>query len=77
MEICGSSWRWRGTSNCYFNVMQWDKLDDKLAVSGLGFAALIVLWASTGLIGVSDMHLKPFSLSVWYVLHGLPNEHIK
>ncbi|KAH9548174.1 hypothetical protein CY35_11G075000 [Sphagnum magellanicum] len=32
----------------------WDKLDDKLAVSGLGFAALIVLWASTGLIGAID-----------------------
>jgi energy-coupling factor transporter transmembrane protein EcfT len=34
--------------------MQWDKLDDKLAVGGLGFAALIVLWASTGLIGAID-----------------------
>ncbi|CAK9258359.1 unnamed protein product [Sphagnum jensenii] len=32
----------------------WDKLDDKLAVGGLGFAALIVLWASTGLIGAID-----------------------
>ncbi len=33
--------------------VQWDKADDKLAISGLGFAALLVLWASTGLINVS------------------------
>jgi predicted TIM-barrel fold metal-dependent hydrolase len=32
----------------------WDKADDKLAISGLGFAALLVLWASTGLINAID-----------------------
>lgn len=32
----------------------WDKTDDKLAVGGLGFTALIVLWASAGLIGAID-----------------------
>jgi selenocysteine lyase/cysteine desulfurase len=34
---------------------QWEKVDDKLAIGGLGFSALIVLWASTGLIGVCDI----------------------
>jgi hypothetical protein len=33
---------------------QWEKVDDKLAIGGLGFSALIVLWASTGLIGAID-----------------------
>ncbi|KAH7299097.1 hypothetical protein KP509_25G072200 [Ceratopteris richardii] len=32
----------------------WEKTDDKLAVGGLGFSALIVLWASAGLIGAID-----------------------
>lgn len=32
----------------------WDKTEDKLAVGGLGFTALIALWASTGLIGAID-----------------------
>lgn len=32
----------------------WDKTDDKLAVGGLGFAGLIVLWASAGLVGAID-----------------------
>uniref|UniRef100_A0A0D6QX91 Cyanobacterial aminoacyl-tRNA synthetase CAAD domain-containing protein n=1 Tax=Araucaria cunninghamii TaxID=56994 RepID=A0A0D6QX91_ARACU len=32
----------------------WDKTDDKLAIGGLGFAAIVVLWASTGLIGAID-----------------------
>eukprot|EP00252_Welwitschia_mirabilis_P024240 TRINITY_DN711_c0_g1_i3.p1 TRINITY_DN711_c0_g1~~TRINITY_DN711_c0_g1_i3.p1 ORF type:complete len:154 (+),score=27.63 TRINITY_DN711_c0_g1_i3:128-589(+) len=32
----------------------WDKTDDKLAIGGLGFAALIILWASTGLIAAID-----------------------
>lgn len=32
----------------------WEKTDDKLAVGGLGFAAVIVLWASTGLIAAID-----------------------
>ncbi|CAM6017766.1 unnamed protein product [Sphagnum balticum] len=32
----------------------WDKADDKLAISGLGFAALLILWASTGLINAID-----------------------
>ncbi|KAI5057670.1 hypothetical protein GOP47_0027685 [Adiantum capillus-veneris] len=32
----------------------WEKTDDKLAVGGLGFTALIVLWASAGLIGAID-----------------------
>eukprot|EP00249_Psilotum_nudum_P008483 c21305_g1_i1 orf=129-668(+) len=32
----------------------WEKTDDKLAIGGLGFAALILLWASTGLISAID-----------------------
>lgn len=32
----------------------WEKTDDKLAIGGLGFAAIVVLWASTGLIGAID-----------------------
>ncbi|MCO5559640.1 hypothetical protein L7F22_013241 [Adiantum nelumboides] len=32
----------------------WEKTDDKLAVGGLGFTALIVVWASAGLIGAID-----------------------
>ncbi|GLJ29412.1 hypothetical protein SUGI_0579860 [Cryptomeria japonica] len=32
----------------------WEKTDDKLAIGGLGFAAIVVLWASTGLIGAVD-----------------------
>ncbi|CAM6046455.1 unnamed protein product [Sphagnum compactum] len=32
----------------------WDKVDDKLAVGGLGFAALILLFASSGLINAID-----------------------
>ncbi|KAG6546415.1 hypothetical protein Mapa_011962 [Marchantia paleacea] len=32
----------------------WEKVDDKLAIGGLGFAGLILLWASTGLIGALD-----------------------
>jgi hypothetical protein len=39
---------------CCFNVMQWEKVDDKLAVGGLGFAALILLFASSGLINAID-----------------------
>lgn len=53
---------------CCFNVMQWDKVDDKLAVGGLGFAALILLFASSGLINVSVMHFETFDL---LSLHGL------
>ncbi len=53
---------------CCFNVMQWDKVDDKLAVGGLGFAALILLFASSGLINVSVMHFETFEL---LFLHGL------
>jgi hypothetical protein len=37
-----------------FSAHQWDKTDDKLAVGALGFAALIALWSSTGLISVSQ-----------------------
>jgi hypothetical protein len=48
--------------------MQWDKVDDKLAVGGLGFAALILLFASSGLINVSVMHFETFEL---LFLHGL------
>ncbi|BBN15593.1 hypothetical protein MPTK1_6g20860 [Marchantia polymorpha subsp. ruderalis] len=32
----------------------WEKVDDKLAIGGLGFAGLILLWASTGLISALD-----------------------
>ncbi|CAM6109579.1 unnamed protein product [Calypogeia fissa] len=32
----------------------WNKLDDKLAVGGLGFAGLIILWASFGLLSAID-----------------------
>jgi len=32
----------------------WEKVDDKLAIGGLGFLALIVLWGSTGLISALD-----------------------
>lgn len=32
----------------------WDKTEDKLAVGGLGFSAILVLWASTGLISAID-----------------------
>jgi hypothetical protein len=46
----------------------WDKVDDKLAVGGLGFAALILLFASSGLINVSVMHFETFKL---LFLHGL------
>jgi hypothetical protein len=53
---------------CCFNVMQWDKVDDKLGVGGLGFAALILLFASSGLINVSVMHFETFDL---LFLHGL------
>ncbi len=38
--------------------VQWDKADDKLAISGLGFAALLVLWATTGLINVSAIFFR-------------------
>ncbi|KAJ7297544.1 hypothetical protein O6H91_01G034600 [Diphasiastrum complanatum] len=32
----------------------WEKTDDKLAIGGLGAAALVILWASTGLISAID-----------------------
>jgi hypothetical protein len=32
----------------------WEKVDDKIAIGGLGIAGLIVLWASTGLISAID-----------------------
>eukprot|EP00245_Coleochaete_scutata_P006848 TRINITY_DN21652_c0_g1_i1.p1 TRINITY_DN21652_c0_g1~~TRINITY_DN21652_c0_g1_i1.p1 ORF type:complete len:169 (+),score=37.37 TRINITY_DN21652_c0_g1_i1:136-642(+) len=32
----------------------WDKTEDKLAIAGIGFAAVIVLWASAGLVGAID-----------------------
>ncbi|KAH9300032.1 hypothetical protein KI387_011615, partial [Taxus chinensis] len=28
----------------------WEKTDDKLAIGGLGFTTIVVLWASIGLI---------------------------
>ena len=34
-------------------VMQWEQTDDKLAIAGLGFAGVIILWASIGLVAVS------------------------
>lgn len=37
-----------------FQFPQWEKVDDKLAIGGLGFVALIALWAANGLIGVSS-----------------------
>ncbi|KAG6546405.1 hypothetical protein Mapa_011951 [Marchantia paleacea] len=32
----------------------WEKTDDKLAISSLGFAAFVTLWGSFGLIGAID-----------------------
>lgn len=32
----------------------WEKTDDKLAISSLGFAAFVTLWGSVGLIGAID-----------------------
>jgi len=32
----------------------WEKTDDKLAIGSLGFAGLVALWASAGLIGALD-----------------------
>eukprot|EP00246_Nothoceros_aenigmaticus_P004076 TRINITY_DN15413_c0_g1_i1.p1 TRINITY_DN15413_c0_g1~~TRINITY_DN15413_c0_g1_i1.p1 ORF type:complete len:173 (-),score=26.86 TRINITY_DN15413_c0_g1_i1:454-972(-) len=41
--------------DAFKNIQEsWEKVDDKLAIGGLGFAALLVLWASTGLIGAID-----------------------
>jgi len=42
----------------YFQVLtefdlQWEKSDDKPAIAGLGFAGLIGIWASFGLVNVS------------------------
>ncbi|KAJ7567851.1 hypothetical protein O6H91_01G009900 [Diphasiastrum complanatum] len=43
------------TTNLFKGLQDaWDKTEDKLAIGGLGFAALIVLWASTGLISAID-----------------------
>ena len=38
-------------------VMQWEQTDDKLAIAGLGFAGVIILWASIGLVAVSYTNL--------------------
>lgn len=37
---------------------QWDKVDDKYAVSTLIVAGVIALWSSTGLISVSYLNGK-------------------
>ncbi|XP_024515207.1 protein CURVATURE THYLAKOID 1C, chloroplastic-like [Selaginella moellendorffii] len=57
----------------------WEKTDDKLAVGGLGFAALLVLWASTGLIAAIDklpilptfFELVGLLFSSWFVYRYL------
>ena len=37
-------------------VAQWDKVEDKYAVSSLGVAAVVALWGSTGLISVGYLN---------------------
>ncbi|CAI0423182.1 unnamed protein product [Linum tenue] len=52
----------------------WDKSEDRVAVIGLGFAAIVALWASASLVAV----ITPFSvLKVFVSLVLLVHDHIK
>ena len=42
---------------------QWDKVEDKYAVSSLAVAGVVALWGSTGLISVRFSKLPIFTLS--------------
>uniref|UniRef100_A0A0D6R713 Cyanobacterial aminoacyl-tRNA synthetase CAAD domain-containing protein n=1 Tax=Araucaria cunninghamii TaxID=56994 RepID=A0A0D6R713_ARACU len=57
----------------------WDKVDDKYAILGLGFAATIALWGSTGLIAAIDklpiipslFELVGISYTAWFTYKNL------
>lgn len=40
--------------------MQWDKVEDKYAVTSLAVAGGVALWASAGMISVSIHHMLCF-----------------
>lgn len=42
-----------------FSSEQWDKVEDKYAVSSLAVAGVVALWGSTGMISVrsQNMHI--------------------
>ena len=46
--------------------MQWDNSEDRIALIGLGFAAIVAIWASANLVTV--IISIPYSLSVNNVL---------
>ena len=51
-------------------VMQWEKTDDKLAIVGLGFAGVIILWASVGLIAVSSHKFDLLTTEGFFLVNG-------
>ncbi|XP_004506838.1 protein CURVATURE THYLAKOID 1C, chloroplastic isoform X1 [Cicer arietinum] len=69
------------TSLTVFKSVQnvWDKPEDRLGLIGLGFAAVVALWASTNLIAAIDkLPVIPISLeligilfSVWFTYRYL------
>lgn len=69
------------TSLTVFKSVQnvWDKPEDRLGLFGLGFAAVVALWASTNLIAAIDkLPVIPISLeligilfSVWFTYRYL------
>ncbi|KAF2323422.1 hypothetical protein GH714_035380 [Hevea brasiliensis] len=53
------------------DLKQWDKSEDRLALFGLGFAAIVALWASTNLISAIDkLPLIPSAFELIGILYS-------
>lgn len=48
---------------CDFLFMQFNSSEDRIALAGLGFAAIVVIWASSNLITVNFYNFIAFLLS--------------
>lgn len=52
--MCVSLW----ISLICISLKQWDKSEDRIAIVGLGFAAVVAVWTSSKIIGVITMILS-------------------